>query len=112
MRSSSRIAIRTRSITACATCSTTANCATQSSATAAAMFARSQLVRWSMIWRQSMNQRYAIPEIDVAAEVRERLPRDGYVHIDRALPEETFTAAARQLGTITMRTDIRVDAAA
>ena len=55
-----------------------------------------------------MNRRY----VEVAAEVRERLPREGYVHIDRALPEEVFTAAAHELGTVTMRTDIRVDAAA
>jgi hypothetical protein len=57
-----------------------------------------------------------MPDIDsaamVAAEVRERLPREGYVHIERALPEETFGAAAEKLGTVTMRTDIRVDAAA
>jgi TfdA family taurine catabolism dioxygenase TauD len=67
-----------------------------------------------------MNRRYEVrengmPDIDaamLAAEVRERLPREGYVHIDRALPEEIFTAAARELGTVTMRTDIRVDAAA
>jgi hypothetical protein len=59
-----------------------------------------------------MNRRYAMRDVDVAAEVRARLPREGYVHIDRALPEQTFTAAARRLGDITMRTDIRVDAAA
>jgi alpha-ketoglutarate-dependent taurine dioxygenase len=57
-----------------------------------------------------------MPDLDgaaiLAADVRERLPREGYVYIDRALPEEIFTAAARQLGTVTMRTDIRVDAAA
>jgi len=55
-----------------------------------------------------MNQRY----VDVAAEVRERLPREGYVHIDRAVREEVFTEASHQLGEVTMRTDIRVDAAA
>jgi hypothetical protein len=64
-----------------------------------------------------MNRRYKLREnvmtdIDVAAEVRERLPREGYVHIAGVLPEEIFTEAARQLGTVTMRTDIRVDATA
>jgi hypothetical protein len=58
-----------------------------------------------------MNRRYGSPD-DVAAEVQARLPREGYVHVERALPEDTFTAAAGRLGTITMRTDIRVDAAA
>ena len=54
-----------------------------------------------------------MPSIDVAAqlaaEVRDRLPGEGYVHIARALPEEVFTSAAKQLGTIELRTDIRVD---
>jgi hypothetical protein len=48
----------------------------------------------------------------LAAEVRERLPGEGYVHIARALPEEVFTSAAKQLGSIELRTDIRVDAEA
>ena len=57
-----------------------------------------------------------MPDIDdatqLAAEVRRRLPDEGYVHIARVLPEDVFTAAARQLGTITLRTDIRVDSQA
>lgn len=57
-----------------------------------------------------------MPNIDdatqLAAEVRERLPGEGYVHITRVLPEEVFTAAAQQLGTIDLRTDIRVDSQA
>jgi hypothetical protein len=57
-----------------------------------------------------------MPDIDhaaiLAAEVRMRLPREGYVHLGRVVAEEVFTEAARQLGTVTMRTDIRVDAAA
>jgi hypothetical protein len=48
----------------------------------------------------------------LAAEVRDRLPNDGYVHIARVLTEEVFTSAARQLGTIELRTDIRVDSQA
>jgi hypothetical protein len=57
-----------------------------------------------------------MPNIDdaalLAAEVRDRLPHEGYVHIVRVLPEEVFTEAAKQLGTIELRTDIRVDAEA
>jgi hypothetical protein len=57
-----------------------------------------------------------MPHIDdaaqLAAEVRDRLPAEGYVHIARVLGEEVFTAAARQLGTIELRTDIRVDSEA
>jgi alpha-ketoglutarate-dependent taurine dioxygenase len=48
----------------------------------------------------------------LAAEVRERLPREGFVHIDRVLSQEVFAEAAQQLGAITLRTDIRVDPAA
>ena len=55
-----------------------------------------------------------MPNIDdaalLAAEVRDRLPDEGYVHIVRVLPEEVFTSAAQNLGTIELRTDIRVDA--
>jgi hypothetical protein len=54
-----------------------------------------------------------MPDIDdatqLAAEVRRRLPDEGYVHIARVLTEEVFTAAAQLLGTIALRTDIRVD---
>jgi len=57
-----------------------------------------------------------MPDIDDAtqlvAEVRRRLPDEGYVHIARVLPEEVFNAAAQQLGTIMLRTDIRVDSEA
>jgi len=57
-----------------------------------------------------------MPNIDdatqLAAEVRRRLPDEGYVHIARVLPQDVFTAAAQQLGTITLRTDIRVDSQA
>jgi hypothetical protein len=57
-----------------------------------------------------------MPNIDdatqLAAEVRRRLPCEGYVHIARVLPQDVFTAAAQQLGTITLRTDIRVDSQA
>jgi len=57
-----------------------------------------------------------MPNIDeatqLAAEVRRRLPGEGYVHIARVLPQDVFTAAAQQLGTITLRTDIRVDSQA
>lgn len=48
----------------------------------------------------------------LAAEVRDRLPGEGYVHIARTLAEEVFTSAANQLGTIELRTDIRVDSEA
>ncbi len=48
----------------------------------------------------------------LAAEVRDRLPGEGYVHIARTLAEEVFTSAAKQLGTIELRTDIRVDSEA
>ena len=57
-----------------------------------------------------------MPNIDdaaqLAAEVRDRLPDEGYVHIARVTTEEIFTAAATQLGTIALRTDIRVDSRA
>jgi hypothetical protein len=57
-----------------------------------------------------------MPYIDdaaqVAAEIRDRLPHEGYVHVARVLGEEVFTAAARQLGSIALRTDIRVDSEA
>jgi hypothetical protein len=57
-----------------------------------------------------------MPNIDdatqLAAEVRRRLPDEGYVHIANALTEDVFTAAAQQLGTIALRTDIRVDSQA
>ncbi|HEX7679350.1 MAG TPA: TauD/TfdA family dioxygenase [Thermoanaerobaculia bacterium] len=57
-----------------------------------------------------------MPPIDdaarLAAEVRDRLPAEGYVHVARVLGEEVFTAAANQLGTIELRTDIRVDSEA
>jgi hypothetical protein len=57
-----------------------------------------------------------MPNIDDAAllaeEVRSRLPREGFVHVARVLPEEVFTFAAEQLGTITLRTHIRVDSEA
>jgi hypothetical protein len=57
-----------------------------------------------------------MPHIDdaaqLAAEVRDRLPAEGYVQIARVLGEEVFTAAAKQLGTIELRTDIRVDSEA
>jgi hypothetical protein len=48
----------------------------------------------------------------LAAEVRDRLPIEGYVHIGWVVSEDLFTAAARQLGTIALRTDIRVDSEA
>jgi hypothetical protein len=48
----------------------------------------------------------------LAAEVRRRLPDEGYVHIARVLTEDLFNAAAEQLGTIALRTDIRVDSQA
>jgi hypothetical protein len=54
-----------------------------------------------------------MPNIDdaaqLAAEVRDRLPREGYVHIARVLPQDVFDAAAQQLGSIELRTHIRVD---
>lgn len=57
-----------------------------------------------------------MPNIDdatqLAAEVRDRLPDEGYVHIARVATEEIFTAAATHLGTIALRTDIRVDSQA
>jgi Taurine catabolism dioxygenase TauD, TfdA family len=57
-----------------------------------------------------------MPHIDdaaqLAAEVRERLPVEGYVHIARVFPEEIFTNAAKALGSIALRTDIRVDSEA
>jgi len=57
-----------------------------------------------------------MPDMDdaalLAAEVRDRLPNEGYVHIARVLTEEVFTSAAKQLGTIELRTDIRVDSQA
>jgi hypothetical protein len=48
----------------------------------------------------------------LAAEVRNRLPDEGYVHIARTLTEDVFTNAAKQLGSIELRTDIRVDSEA
>src|SRR3954471_5460160 len=73
-----------------------------------------------MVWKRSTNPRSSersdMPDIDdatqLAGEVRRRLPNEGYVHIARALTEDAFTAAAQQLGTITLRTDIRVDSQA
>jgi hypothetical protein len=57
-----------------------------------------------------------MPDVDdatqLAGEVRRRLPDEGYVHIARVLPEDVFTAASQQLGTIALRTDIRVDSQA
>jgi Taurine catabolism dioxygenase TauD, TfdA family len=57
-----------------------------------------------------------MPDMDdaalLAAEVRDRLPNEGYVHIARVLTDEVFTSAANQLGTIERRTDIRVDSEA
>src|SRR4051812_3938595 len=57
-----------------------------------------------------------MPNIDdaaqLAAEVRERLPREGYVHIARVVPQDVFDEAAQQLGTIWLRTNIRVDSEA
>jgi len=48
----------------------------------------------------------------LAAEVRDRLPNEGYVHIARTLDQEVFTNAAKLLGSIELRTDIRVDSEA
>jgi hypothetical protein len=48
----------------------------------------------------------------LAAEIRDRLPNEGYVHIARTLTEDLFTSAATQLGSIELRTDIRVDSEA
>ena len=38
----------------------------------------------------------------LAADVRDRLPSEGYVHIARTLPEEVFTSAAKQLGIVSV----------
>jgi len=48
----------------------------------------------------------------LAAEVRDRLPNEGYLHIARTLDQEVFTNAAKLLGSIELRTDIRVDSEA
>lgn len=48
----------------------------------------------------------------LAAEIRDRLPHEGYVHVARVFGEEGFAAAAGQLGSIELRTDIRVDSEA
>ena len=44
----------------------------------------------------------------LAAEVRDRLPDEGYVHLSSVIPEDVFLAVGKQLGTIDLRTDIRV----